>query len=203
MDRRQQKTRKAVFAAFEELISKKRYEQITVQEIIDLADIGRTTFYAHFETKDSVLDSLCSDLFNHIFEEHPAEENTHDFSKSDYSENNMLTHILYHLREDKSRYGRLFTGESGGLFWSRFKLRFQEKLREQISSGKWEPQNRLPEDLYMELFTGSFVDIVTWWFRHSCKESPEQIETWFEMYCGIRKASGNHLKALAGRTTGG
>ena len=71
MDRRQLKTRKAVLIAFEDLVSRKRYEQITVQDIIDLADIGRTTFYAHFETKDSVLDAICTDLFSHIFDEHP------------------------------------------------------------------------------------------------------------------------------------
>lgn len=62
MDRRQNKTRKAIFAAFEEVISEKRYEQITVQDIIDRADIGRTTFYAHFETKDSVLEAICAEL---------------------------------------------------------------------------------------------------------------------------------------------
>ena len=72
MDRRRQKTRKAVFAAFEELVSKKRYAQITVQDIIDRADIGRSTFYAHFETKDSVLDAICTDLFSHIFDENPG-----------------------------------------------------------------------------------------------------------------------------------
>ena len=71
MDRRQLKTRKAVLTAFEDLVSRKRYEQITVQDIIDIADIGRTTFYAHFETKDSVLDAICTDLFSHIFDEHP------------------------------------------------------------------------------------------------------------------------------------
>lgn len=186
MDRRQQKTRKAVFGAFEELISKKKYEDITVQDIIDRADIGRTTFYAHFETKDSVLDALCTDLFTHIFEEDLSEENTHDFSQSEHSENNMLTHILYHLKEDKSRYRRLFTGESGEIFWDRFKIFFEKALDQQIQAGKWKSQDTLPEDLYLKLYISSFVEIVKWWFEHSCKESPEQVVQYFENFCGIR-----------------
>ena len=61
MDRRQKKTREAIFNAFCELLSKKRYEQITVGEIIERADVGRATFYAHFETKDFLLKELCAE----------------------------------------------------------------------------------------------------------------------------------------------
>ncbi|MBQ5801490.1 MAG: TetR/AcrR family transcriptional regulator, partial [Clostridia bacterium] len=52
MDRRQRKTRDAIFKAFIQLLSQKNCNDITVGEIIDLADVGRATFYAHFETKD-------------------------------------------------------------------------------------------------------------------------------------------------------
>lgn len=52
MDRRIAKTRKAIFAAFDALIVRTDYSKISVQNIIDQADIGRSTFYEHFETKD-------------------------------------------------------------------------------------------------------------------------------------------------------
>ena len=59
MDRRQRKTREAIFAAFIALLSKKDFSQITVGEIIDKADVGRATFYSHFETKDFLLVKSC------------------------------------------------------------------------------------------------------------------------------------------------
>ena len=58
MDRRERKTRTAIFSAFIELVSRKNYNKITVEEIINLANVGRATFYSHFETKDYLLKEL-------------------------------------------------------------------------------------------------------------------------------------------------
>ena len=67
-DRRITKTRKAIYAAFLQLLNQKNFETITVQEIIDLADVGRSTFYSHYESKELLLDELCRYLFHHLFE---------------------------------------------------------------------------------------------------------------------------------------
>ncbi|MBO4789666.1 MAG: TetR/AcrR family transcriptional regulator, partial [Oxalobacter sp.] len=71
----------AVFQAFTRLLEKKSFSNISVQEIIDEANIGRSTFYAHFETKDDLLRALCSEIFDHVFSKHLTKEATHDFSK--------------------------------------------------------------------------------------------------------------------------
>lgn len=54
-DRRSLRTRQMLMAAMIELMRLKRYDSITVQEIADRANVGRSTFYAHFTDKDDLL----------------------------------------------------------------------------------------------------------------------------------------------------
>ena len=72
MDRRQKKTRQAIFNAFTDLLETKPYSTVTVSEIIAAADVGRSTFYSHFETKDDLLRALCAEIFEHVFSDAPA-----------------------------------------------------------------------------------------------------------------------------------
>src|SRR5687768_3006202 len=55
VDRRIQKTRKLLLDALIALTIEKGYEKVTIQDIIDRANVGRSTFYSHFESKDQLL----------------------------------------------------------------------------------------------------------------------------------------------------
>ena len=179
MDRRIQKTRQAIFNAFEELLAGKRYEQITVQDIIEKANIGRSTFYAHFETKDELLKAVCQELFSHVFENHPAAELSHDFSCESNTLRNLLTHILYHLKDDRSRYMRIFSCESAELFWTCFKTSFSELVRN-YSLPEIASPRKIPEEFYMNYYCSAFIESVKWWFRSGLQVTPEVLESYFE-----------------------
>ena len=90
IDRRISKTKKAIYQAFLHLLNQKDYEAITVQEIIDLADVGRSTFYSHYESKELLLDELCQKLFHHLF------ERAEHLSPQDY-----LAHIFQHFKKNQ------------------------------------------------------------------------------------------------------
>lgn len=112
MDRRQQRTRDAIFKAFRSLLEKKRYTHISVQDIVDEANIGRSTFYAHFETKDELLKAMCTEIFNHVFSEELNSEETHDFSKDNNGIAPRLTHILYHLKDSEKTLRRYYLAKA-------------------------------------------------------------------------------------------
>lgn len=54
-DRRIQKTKKCLADALKQLIIKKGYDAVTIQDIIDVANVGRSTFYTHYESKEQLL----------------------------------------------------------------------------------------------------------------------------------------------------
>ncbi|HWQ78972.1 MAG TPA: TetR/AcrR family transcriptional regulator [Anaerovoracaceae bacterium] len=179
MDRRQRKTREAIFAAFSELLINKGYSQITVQEIIDGADVGRTTFYAHFPTKDDLLREMCEELFEHVFSGAPEAEPTHDFSMAAGDPKTIVTHILYHLREHGRTMLVLLTCESGELFQRYFHQYFNELVTPRVLSGSIRKNAAVPDDLLIDHISGSFVGLVRWWLKNDMKQSPEEIAGYF------------------------
>ncbi|MDE7425625.1 MAG: TetR/AcrR family transcriptional regulator [Lachnospiraceae bacterium] len=177
MDRRQQKTREAIFTAFGNLLSKKNYNKITVQEIIDTANVGRTTFYAHFETKDDLLREMCISLFNHVFSDVPQIENTHDFSVTTDKTSTIITHILYHLRDNHKNILGILSCDSGELFLQFFKQYLNDLISKYIVI-TLPPE--IPEEFLINHISGSFVNMVQWWIKGGLKQSPEQLTVYFE-----------------------
>ena len=57
-DRRIQKTRKALRDALHSLVLDRGYDDLSVQDITDKANLGRATFYLHFREKDELLEEI-------------------------------------------------------------------------------------------------------------------------------------------------
>lgn len=179
MDRRQKRTRQAIFSAFTNLLSEKNYNKISIQEIIDKADIGRTTFYAHFETKDDLLQELCNDLFNHVFSTNPHIETTHDFSLGRGNLKEIVTHILYHLRDSRDNIIHLFQGESKEIFIAYFRIYLNEMIVKYILKNFQQTTTKIPEDFLKNHISGAFVNMIEWWINRNLKETPEQLCDYF------------------------
>ena len=198
MDRRQAKSRAAIFKAFSRLLEKKRYEHITVQEIIDEADVGRSTFYAHFETKDMLLKEMCSDIFDHIFTGDPCKSSCSRRSKCDRGglcdknvecgggalckyENEApdlqikLAHILWHLKESRSDIVGILTSESVDLFMNYLREYLLKLFKIYLSDFHID----VPENFLLNHLVGSFADTIRWWVSENMETSPEQTAAYF------------------------
>lgn len=63
LDPRVKRTRNLILGAFESLLAEKGFESISVQDVTDMAEINRATFYAHFPDKFALLDYSISQMF--------------------------------------------------------------------------------------------------------------------------------------------
>lgn len=178
MDRRQQKTRTAIFRAFTALLDRQNFNAITVQDIIDEANIGRSTFYAHFETKDELLKSLCRELFDHIIGTAMDQHDTHGLYTCNNAPHSVVCHILQHLQENDNNILTLLSCESSPIFMSYFKSGMEELVRTQILQDT-AVSDSVPREFLINHIAGSFVEMVQWWLDTGRTQTPQQLDDWF------------------------
>lgn len=179
MDRRQRKTREAIFTALIALLSEKDFGQITVSEIIDRADVGRATFYSHFETKDFLLKELCEELFCHIFDmsnhEHPDHRHIFDCDAPD----SVFLHLFQHLQKNDNHILALLSCQNNDLFLRYFKINLQKLAASQLPAFTARRSEKLPDSFWIHHIASTFVETARWWVDNGMKESPETITEYF------------------------
>lgn len=177
MDRRQRKTREAIFHAFTKLLSKKDFNQITVGEIIDAADIGRATFYSHFETKDYLLKAFCEELFCHIFDTvHDGETGHRHIFDCDGSDSVFL-HLFQHLQKNDNNILSLLATPNNDLFLQYFRANLETLVESQLLL--FERPASIPETFWKNHIISTFVETLKWWIDNGLQESPEVITEYF------------------------
>lgn len=177
MDRRQKKTRNAIFGAFTELLSQKDYHQITVGDIIEVADIGRATFYAHFETKDFLLKEFCEELFCHIFDTEEGKNHKHIFQCE--GEDSAFLHLFKHIQKNDNQILSLLSSRNNELFFKYFRTNLETLVETHSSLFENRRDPRLPDPLWNNHITSVFMEILKWWLYNGMRESPETITEYF------------------------
>lgn len=154
MDRRIQKSRQAIYRAFITLLNQKSYEKITVQELIDEANVGRSTFYAHFETKEALLEEVCQDLFEHTFVGYQKEMTLYE----------LLAHLFLHFKRNQDKIATLLLSNNS-YFIKRLKDQLEIYFFPMVEAHILSQKTHLPKDFLKKHVTASFVETVTWWLQ--------------------------------------
>ena len=178
MDRRQRKTRDAIFNAFISLLSKKNYNNLTVGEIIQLADVGRATFYAHFETKDFLLKELCLELFAHLFNCENEKEDKHNIFNCD-NHDTVFLHLFKHVKKNDNNICKLLSSKNNELFLEYFKSEVKLLITKRISDFADKKPKNIPEAFWINHITSTFIETLRWWIENKLSLSPEVINEYF------------------------
>ena len=171
-DRRVQKTRKAIFEALSSLLREKKYAHITIQEIMDRANVGRTTFYAHFPTKDDLLSSCVENIFDGMTGElsaHLPQAHGHQLLP--------VAELFTHIRENERRVNGILVSESGGLLFEKFKSYLNAVLEPMLLEVY--PDGQVPDvpvKVMANHITSTVAELLRYWLKTNMQESPEQME---------------------------
>lgn len=163
MDKRQQKTRKSIFRAFGDLLGKTNYDSITIQDIIDEANIGRSTFYAHFNKKDELMKSFCEEVFVRIFLIDFQNEHTHDKKEKKKEFTHLVENILIHIKEEKEDFFNIFNCCNRDVFLSHF----ESYINHFFYNSLFEHEHNFFEptrvSIALKILRASFIGILEYW----------------------------------------
>jgi AcrR family transcriptional regulator len=175
-DRRKRRTRQALEHALLELIAAQSYEAITIQQITDRANVGRATFYLHFDGKEQLvlatLEGLTSDLTQRL--PSPTGQDL-------LAGNRALLIALFQHVADYRRLYRALLGEHGPalVVW-----RLHDYLAEQIEQHVVTPlldASRdgaiplVPPTFLTAYLSGAMLAAVRWWVERDCQETPDEM----------------------------
>jgi AcrR family transcriptional regulator len=173
-DRRSLRTRQLLSAALVELMLQKRYDEITVQDIIDRANVGRSTFYAHYLDKD---DLLISD-FTRVLD--ALSDHMHQRKPGELGGPPSLTLFFEHVQAHRHLYKALVRGGGIELLYKkgheRLRQNIEQHLRELAPAGETDAA-LLP--LVADYLAGSILHLLKWWLDHETPYTPAQLDALF------------------------
>ena len=164
--------------ALTSLILKKGYDAITIQDICDEANVGRSTFYAHYTSKDDLKRSGFERLRKELVDrQREAQATPGDIS--DRSLGFSLT-MFEHARDHIDLYRALVGGRGGTVSLGQIRQILSDLVRNEFTAiaGK-NSVDTVPRELVVQYVVGAFMAVMIWWLDGGAKLPPKRIDAMF------------------------
>jgi AcrR family transcriptional regulator len=175
IDRRAARTRKALHQALMALILRKGYEGITVQDIIDEADVGRSTFYAHYTGKEGLLRSGFQFLRAELADAQRAARLETDGSRDEPLGFSLA--LFEHASGYTDVYRALVGGRGGTVAVTEIRQILSELVRKELSAVR--DDGTVSHELVVQFIVGAFLTVLTWWLERKPGLPPPQVDAMF------------------------
>ncbi len=179
VDRRVQRTRKSLHEALMALVLEVSYDTITVQQILDRANVGRSTFYTHFQDKDELLMWGTQHLRETISTAQRREQSAAAAPED-------IVRFSLAMFEHAHGYRKVYRALVTTSVWPHLRQRIQNILAELIRrecAANMKRQRRskseLPVELFVHYLASTLMAVVTWWVDHNSPLPPEEIDQVF------------------------
>lgn len=176
IDRRVVKTRRALQHAFMNLILEKGYDAVSIQDICDAADVGRSTFYTHYTGKDELKRAGLEHLRRVLTAQQlgaSAVEAPLGFSLA------MFEHARGHLH----LYRALF-GTTGGVVAL---STIRDILQDEVRKDPWfanRSSKAKTDEMAVQFAVGALMSVLTWWLDNGAVIEPREIDARFRQMIG-------------------
>jgi AcrR family transcriptional regulator len=161
MDRRIRKSQEAIKMAVIELMIEKKFDQITIQDISDRADVSRRTIYLHYTDKFDLLDKLIEE---HIDDIRELCDSTDD--DADYIDAGLLW--FEYFERHSLFFSALLTSKGSPFFRNRFLEFFLQELGNKENNILEGSNQDLTdgENVNIQFLGAAIVGVVEWWFKN-------------------------------------
>lgn len=178
-DRRIQKTQKLLHEALFSLIHEKTYDSIAVKEILDRANVGRSTFYTHFGDKDELLVSGMHDMLRSV---QPAmlPSAAKRYEKIIWFSLPIFEHIQQQRRTGGARIGT----RGRAIIHEHLQKVLAELIADEVRKdfqGRQRSAGRIPPDLFVQYVASTFILVLSWWMESGSPLPPKDVDNFFRV----------------------
>ena len=173
-DRRKQLTRQGLMQAAADLILEKGFDAVSIQDIVDRADLGRATFYLHFRDKQEIAARIIQESFEAVEAQGAAALEGFSVEQSDY-----LSFVGYfmHIATQGSLFRAIGGTEGAAAVASYIGAYVLKRAEMRLAQHNLYPD--VPPEVAAQFMTGALMQMTSWWLAHTDDYSAPQVAAMF------------------------